>query len=89
MALCSAHFRPDFFGRLLGWIKVFSYASWNITQSIQNVRSLLNNLKPFILDDDYDSIDDIDKLERKLYQAYKLALKLISEMEAADKNESN
>lgn len=68
--------------------KDFSYASWNTTQSIQSAISFLNYLKPFILDDDYDSIDDIDKLERKLYQAYKLALKLISEMEAAD-NESN
>lgn len=69
--------------------KNFSYASWNVTESIQSAISSLNNLKPFVLDTDYDSIDDIDKLERKLYQAYKLALKLISEMEAADKNESN
>jgi hypothetical protein len=69
--------------------KNFSQASWNTTQSIQNALASVNSLKASVPDDDYTMVDDIDKLEHKLYQAYKLALQLISEMEATDKNESN
>ena len=68
--------------------KNFSYASWNTTQSIHNALTSVNSLKSSVADDDYDSIDDIDKLERKLYQACKLALKIISNIEKAEGNEN-
>lgn len=68
--------------------KNFFRASWNTTQSIQNALTSVNSLKSSVTDEDYDSIDDIDKLERKLYQAYKLALKIISDIEKAEDNEN-
>lgn len=67
--------------------KNFSRASWNTTQSIQNALSSLNNLKPFV-PEEYAIEDNVDKLERKLYTAYKLALKIISDIEKAEDNEN-
>lgn len=67
--------------------KNFSRASWNTTQSIQNALTALNNLKPFV-PEEYTIEDNVDKLERKLYQAYKLALKIISDIEKAEDNEN-
>ena len=66
------------------------FASWNMTQSIQTAFTALNNLKPFV-PEEYTIEDNVDKLERKLYQAYKFALKIISDIETANgnKNENN
>lgn len=68
-----------------------SYASWNTTQSIRNALTSVCSLKTCVPHGAYDSVDELDKLERKLYQAYKLALKIISDIEKAedDENESD
>lgn len=65
-----------------------SYASWNTTQSIQNALTSVCSLKTCVPHGAYDSEDELDMLERKLYQAYKLALKIISDIETAEDNEN-
>lgn len=48
---------------------------------------IFKQFEPFV-PEEYTIEDNVDKLERKLYQAYKLALKIISDIEKAEDNEN-